>query len=243
MLCVVPLAGPDFHHPDYGVKPFVSVGDETMIEATLGRRRWIRDQLVRPSDIVFVLRDTPHTGEAVERLTALFPGARSVRLSEGTGGALMSALAGVALAANNAPVMVDLVDLAFDAESEVSASIACRGKSDGFIPWFESSDPAYSYLRFEGDRVVETAEKRVISNKASAGVYSFATASHFLQAAAGCLAQAEQYRVRGALFLCPSFNVLIAQGCRIEGGQVSNVRAYSKQFHPVRPQPSQLDRT
>jgi hypothetical protein len=231
VLCIVPLAGPDFHDPAYGVKPFIRVGGETLIEATLGRRAWLRNGLLRNADIVFVLRDTSCAADAATRLSQMFPGARFVFLSDGTGGALLSALAGVSLARDKGPVVVDLADLAFDTDDETSAQLAAP-RVDGFIPWFHSTDPAYSYLRFEDRRIVETAEKRVISSHASAGVYSFATVAHFLRAAAGCLANPAAHRVRGALFVCPAYNVLIAEGCRIEGGEVGNVQAYSKLFHP-----------
>jgi hypothetical protein len=232
VLCVVPLAGPDFHDPAYGVKPFIRVGEETLIEATLGRRPWLRSGQMRPSDIAFVLRDTAHGADASVRLAEFFPGSRFVFLSDGTGGALQSALA-AACFVGDGPVVVDLADLAFDTDAGTAREIAAPA-GDGFIPWFPSSDPAYSYLRFDGDRIVETAEKRVISDRASAGVYTFASASHFLRAAAGCLADPEAYRVNGALFLCPAYNVLIGQGCRIQGGEVSSVRSYSKQFHAQR---------
>ena len=230
MLCIVPLAGPDFHDPAYGVKPFVRVGEETLIEATLGRRAWVQSGQLKPSDMVFVLRDTPFAADAAMRLAQIFPAARFVFLSDGTAGALMSALAGASLATGEGPLVVDLADLAFDVDDQTAEKLAAP-PADGFIPWFRSSDPAYSYLRFEGDRVVETAEKRVISSFASAGVYSFASTSHFLRAAAGCLADPDAYRVRGALFMCPAFNVLIAQGCRVEGGEARNVSSHSKQFH------------
>ena len=230
MLCIVPLAGPDFYDAAYGVKPFVRVGDETLIEATLGRRAWVQSGQLKPSDMVFVLRDTPFSADAAMRLSQMFPDARFVFLSAGTAGALMSALAGASLATGEEPLVVDLADLAFDVD-DVTAEKLAAPRADGFIPWFRSSDPAYSYLRFEDDRVIETAEKRVISSFASAGVYSFASTSHFLRAAAGCLADPEAHRVRGALFMCPAFNVLIAQGCRVEGGEARNVRSHSKQFH------------
>lgn len=234
MLCIVPLAGPDFHDPAYGVKPFVRVGEETLIEATLGRRAWLRNGQLTPSEIVFVLRNTAYTADAAARLAQMFAGSRFVHLSDGTGGALLSALAGACFAQGDAPLVVDLADLAFDTDEGASRRILSP-LADGFIPWFRSSDPAYSYLRFDGDRVIETAEKRVISGFASAGVYAFATASHFLRAAAGCLSDPGVYQVNGALFLCPAFNVLIGQGARIEGGEVSNIRSYSKQFHALRP--------
>jgi hypothetical protein len=228
MICIVPLAGPDFYDPAYGAKPFVKVGKTTLIEETLGKRSWLAAGALSTNEIVFVLRDSLVTADAEARLVALYPGARVVRLSHLTGGALFSALAGAALAPPG-PVIVDLVDLAFDTDAQAVSALMADRDVAGFIPWFEDSDPAYSYLRFEGDRVVETAEKKVISNRASAGAYFFHSAPLFLQAASATIE--ENARVNGALFLCPAYNALIRGGKVIRGLEVSNVRAYSKDFH------------
>lgn len=233
MICIVPLAGPDFHDPAYGAKPFVRVGDTTLIEATVGQRAWLKHGIVQPSEIVFVLRDTPVTAAAEVGLLSLFPGARTVRLSHGTGGALLSALAAVTFAqCEGGPVIVDLADLAFDIDNRAICATLERFEPAGIIPWFISNDPAYSYLRFQGDQVVETAEKRLISSQASAGVYFFRSASLLLTATAGCLADTTT-KVNGALFTCPAYNVLIGAGEIVRGIEVSNVRSYSKDFHRV----------
>ncbi len=233
MLCVVPLAGPDFYDPAYGAKPFVKVDGGTLIEATLGRRAWLLSGDLQPSDIVFILRSTAVTETARSRLDQLFPGSRSVCLSSPTGGALLSALAGAAFAGRGeGTFLVDLADLGFDATADLSRRL--MRPVAGFIPWFRSSDPAFSYMGLDDDRVIETAEKRVISDAASAGVYSFATVSHFLAAAGGCLADPSAFLVNGAFYICPAYNVLISQGRRIEAGEVHNVKAYSKQFHATR---------
>lgn len=53
----------------------------------------------------------------------------------------------------------------------------------GALVSFQSNNSRYSYARTENNRVVQTAEKEVISSNALIGAYFFASGSTFLQAA------------------------------------------------------------
>ena len=232
MYCVVPLAGPDFYHASYGVKPFIDVGGEALIVKTLCSRPWLRSGEIKTHRIIFVLRETPHTADAQARLAALFPACRFVILSCVTTGALLSAAAGTALIDDwTAPLAVDLVDLIYDADFSPQAVFSAADRPAGLIPYFESSDSAYSYLRLDGDTVIETAEKQVISNHASAGTYFFDSTARFMQAVIACARDPYRFAVKGNLFVCPAFNPLIERRERITAVAVTNVTCYSKQFH------------
>jgi hypothetical protein len=228
MICIVPLAGPDFFSPAYGVKPLLSIDGQTLIERAMKSRSWYRSGALRNENIIFILRDGDACETAEAQLADLFPACQFVTLGALTAGALLSALAGIALVKDfGQPLVVDLADLIYDAPP-VPDFTETR---DGFIPWFRSDDPAYSYLQFQSDKIVRTAEKEVISPYASAGTYFFRSASVFLAAVANCLENPDAYRVRNALFVCPVYNALIEKGARIEGFEVTNVVSYSKQFH------------
>jgi len=101
----------------------------------------------------------------------------------------------------------------------------------GIIPYFESEHPKYSYLEIENGVVKRTREKQVISSHASAGTYFFRSLSVFLSAVADSLRHVEDYSVRGNLFLCPSFNGIIAADQTVLPVLVSNVRSLSLLFH------------
>ena len=80
---------------------------------------------------------------------------------------------------------------------------------DGWLEVMRSTDPGYSYVRpaLEGDgRVLETAEKVVLSDLASTGLYAFRSAGLFLSAAHTTLP------VRNELYIAPLYNSLLAQG-------------------------------
>lgn len=103
------------------------------------------------------------------------------------------------------------VDTCFD--SPTLAAALCDAASDGVMGCFPSSDSRYSYARLARDRVVETAEKRVISPHALTGLYHFRRARDFLDAAERRIAAGQTER--GEYYVAPLYNDLIARGQRL----------------------------
>lgn len=230
MNCIVPLAGPDFSSPSYGVKPLHPVDGEPLLLRALKSRPWYRSGRLRDEALVFVLRRLPEAEQFASRLAAWFPGARTVWLSDLSRGALLSALAGSALVERpTAPVLVDLVDILFECAPEAFDRCGSR-RAAGALPWFDSSDPAFSYAEIadDGITVLRTVEKQVISRHASAGVYGFADLPTWLNAAAYGLANADRLTVAGVHFVCPAMNGIVDAGGRVEAFEVSNVQPISK---------------
>ncbi len=229
MNVIVPLAGPDFVHPAYGVRPLFDVNGQPLILAALESRPWVRSGEVSGQDLVFVFRDLPQVAQVRPVLERRFPGYRSVALSEGTGGALLSALAGAALVADHRPVCVDLVDILYDWIDWPGVSLWREGLG-GVAPSFTSDDPAYSYFEMDGERVVRAAEKVVISDRASAGTYMFRDLGVLLSAAGHSFANRATLAHRDILFVCPAMNGVLAHGLDVAAPPVSGVRSVSKLF-------------
>ena len=212
MKIIIPLAGQDFERPDGSVKAQLRVDGQPLLRAALEQRPWWRSGQVSDADLVFVLRDTSRS--QVFRSTALeawYPRARMVSLSAPTGGAAMSALAGLAAVADaEVPVCVDLVDILYQSTLDPVSTFK-KTNAGGIALVFESDYPKYSYLRTD-DRghVVEAAEKRVISRHASAGTYFFATPAIYLEALAHSLRNREALTWKGLFYVCPVFNGVLA---------------------------------
>ena len=84
---------------------------------------------------------------------------------------------------------------------------------DGYLQVFRGSGPNWSYARpaaGRGNRVVETAEKKPISDLCSTGLYHFASAADF-QAAYGAQSEAGELE-HNELYVAPVYNRLIAAG-------------------------------
>lgn len=227
MKCVVPLAGPDILHPERGFKPLTDLDGDTLIHHTLAGRPWAAALL--PSDYIFVTRSDLGTTELDTYLHATWPGCLVVNIPNITDGAMLSALAGIVMVPDDTPVIVDLADILFDAPD--LQKIAFDDRLGAIIPSFKSQDQAYSYLVIENGEVIRAAEKRVISDNASAGVYIFRDRKAYLKAAAHSIAHRDDQRFKNIYFVCPMANGLIAAGYSVTSPSVENVISISKDFH------------
>ena len=94
--------------------------------------------------------------------------------------------------------------------------------ADGYLEVMPGSDPGFSYvLPVPGDtegRAAATAEKIVISDLASTGLYWFRRARDFMQTMA---ADETAAAAHGELYVAPLYNALIAQGLDVRYHRVS----------------------
>ncbi|SDF43762.1 hypothetical protein [Sporomusa acidovorans] len=229
--CIVPLAGPDFNTEKHGIKPLVPIDGEPLIKKVLKSRTWY-NSLLGEEAITFVLRDTEGTEKVISYLQEEFSGCHFVKLSGLSKGALLSALAGAALLNNyDQPVVVDLVDIIFQSELNPVEIFANNPFIGGIIPYFKSNNPQYSYLEMSGQWVKQTAEKKVISNAVSAGVYFFRDLPLFLEAAADSIRFDKLYSYNNTMFLCPAMNGIIRRNKLVKAVPVQDVVELSLLFH------------
>ncbi len=80
-------------------------------------------------------------------------------------------------------------------------------ESDGAIMTFPANHPKWSYSLEENGRVVRVAEKQVISEKATVGVYYYRHGSDFVWGAKQMMKK--DIRVNGEFYVCPVFNELV----------------------------------
>lgn len=214
MKIVVPLAGPDFEQADGGVKATLEIGGRPLLRRALEQRPWWTTGQAGPADMIFVLRDTPASQAFAQgALRNWYPGAGVVSISRYTRGAALSALAGIALMERtDEPICVDLADIEYASTLDPITRFGDT-RAGGIVLTFLSENPAYSYLATDAaGRVTEAAEKRVISDTASAGTYLFRDTACYLSAVAHSLTHADAVMHRDLFFVCPLVNGLVAQG-------------------------------
>jgi NDP-sugar pyrophosphorylase family protein len=91
---------------------------------------------------------------------------------------------------------------------------ARQNNLDGLIMTFDSTHPKWSYVRTdENGRAVEAAEKKVISNHATAGLYYFKHGSDFIGATEAMIYK--DIRFNNQFYVCPSYNELILEDKKI----------------------------
>lgn len=215
MKIIIPLAGPDFERADGGVKATIDVGGMPLLRRTLEGRPWWRSGRVVAADLVFVLRDTPVSAQFARTvLPEWYPGCATVMLGRFTRGAALSALAGLALVQDVDDIIcVDLVDIDYQSTLDPVQRLTADKQAGALALTFSSNNPIYSYLRTDdAGRVVEAAEKRVISSHASAGTYFFADIATYFAALAHSLRHADAVMHRDLFFVCPLMNGVLANG-------------------------------
>ncbi|MDP1836154.1 MAG: hypothetical protein Q8K75_09570 [Chlamydiales bacterium] len=218
MYVVVPLAGPDCYDAKYGIRPMMPMGESTLIHSVLSSR-W------NDVSYVFVLREHENMPRLRQYLRDTFVGCQIVVVSQLAAGAAFSALAGMSLVPDNVPVVVDLADIAFEGNCDFKAAFAADEQLQGIVPYFESSEPQYSYLQLDEEGyLLQAVEKKVISNHATAGVYAFRNVGAYLQALARCVRDGDTYK--GLYFVCPLLNDMC-----VTGVPVTVTEQHSLAFH------------
>ena len=82
---------------------------------------------------------------------------------------------------------------------------------DGLISCFEATHQKWSYAKTDDDgKVTEVAEKKVISNLATTGLYYFAKGSQFVRCADSMISK--NIRTNGEFYNCPIYNEVILEG-------------------------------
>ena len=85
---------------------------------------------------------------------------------------------------------------------------------DGLIMTFPASHPKWSYARVDKDgRVIEVAEKKVISDHATVGVYYYKHGSDFVHGAQEMIKK--NIRHNNEFYVCPVYNELLLAGKKI----------------------------
>ena len=94
--------------------------------------------------------------------------------------------------------------------------------ADGVLDVFRAAGDRWSFARLdEQDRVLETAEKRRISEWASTGLYYFRRGSDFVRHAAAMIAEDE--RSHNEFYVAPVYNRMIAAGADVRANRVDEV--------------------
>lgn len=100
-----------------------------------------------------------------------------------------------------------------------------RGKVDGLIPYFHATHIKWSFIDTDSNlNVIKTAEKEVISNKATVGLYYFRHGRDFVSGAESMIKN--NLMVNGEFYVCPVYNELISQGKKIKAWKVDEMWSF-----------------
>ena len=223
MKCIVPIAGPDYFK-NGNVKGLIRTTDGPLLKSVLDSRYW--RNILKSDDYIFILYDCDLSRRfADDYLAKWFPGCSLAFINRYTKGAAISILPALSMINdhNNEELIIDLADIKFSTDSNPFQYFHQMDIGAVYY-YFTNSNPAYSYLLLDSDNnIVKAAEKRVISNNASAGVYCFRSANLYLRALIHSLDNESEFTFNGLHYVCPLVNGIVALEIRSYALPVTNV--------------------
>jgi len=207
---LIPMAGAGSRFAKAGYekpKPFIDVFGMPMIKHVV-------DNIGIDGQYIFIVQEQ-HLKEypyMKKQLMNLKSNVQIVAIDELTEGAACTCLLAKDLINNNDPLLICNSDQWVDWDPNHFIKFVRSKKAAGAIPYFLSDSPKHSYSKIDFDKGVITrvAEKQVISNFATVGIYYWAKGSQFVDCAETMVSN--NVRLNGEFYICPVYNILIRRG-------------------------------
>ena len=147
-------------------------------------------------------------------INLLVPQAKVIEVNGETSGAACTSLLAVNYIDTNEPLVIVNGDQIINEDLGKILTEFQDKDLDGGMIVFEAVHPRWSYVRCNSEGfVIETAEKRPISNLATAGFYYFRKGCDYVSAAKIMIQKNAQ--VEGNFYVCPVYNELLLKQAKI----------------------------
>lgn len=213
MNIVIPMAGAGIRFAKAGYrlpKPLIELFGTPMIKLVIDN---LRPAL--PHRFIFVCQSA-HSGlhSLRERLGTWAPDSVVLEVDGLTDGAARTVLAARHLIDTDTPLMVANSDQYVDCRMDDYLERINRDELDGLLMTMRADDPKWSFASLGSNGLVRcVAEKQVISNEATVGIYNFRRGRDFVAAADAMIAAGD--RVNGEFYVAPVYNRMISRGQRV----------------------------
>lgn len=211
MKILIPMAGQGkpFREAGYTFpKPLIDIDSKPMIQIVV-------ENLNLSGDYIFICRKEHYEKYALkDMLNLIKPNCTIISSDQETKGAAITALLAKDLINNDEELIIANSDQWLDWNPQHFLSFLRNKNADGGIVTFISTHPRWSFVNVdENGLVTEVAEKRPISNIATAGIYYFKRGKDFVAAAEEMIKK--NIRTNNEFFIVPSFNEMINSGKNI----------------------------
>jgi HAD superfamily hydrolase (TIGR01509 family) len=202
---LVPMAGEGSRFKEAGYffpKPIIEVLNKPMIQ-------WVIESLNIEANYIFIIQKKHQEKFNIKSmLKILQPNCKIIEIDQLTEGAACTTLLAKKYINNNDPLIIANSDQYIKWNSSQSIYNFITKKIDGGILTFNSVHPKWSYAKCDKDsNVTEVAEKKVISNNATVGVYFWKKGSDYVKYANQMIKK--NVRVNNEFYVCPVFNEAI----------------------------------
>jgi NDP-sugar pyrophosphorylase family protein len=207
---VIPMAGAGSRFATAGYKdpkPLIQINGVPMIKVVIDN--------LRPSQnhrFIFICQEAHVEAYGLlPKLSQWAPGSEVVAIDGLTEGAACTVLKARGFIDNDAPLMIANSDQY--CEVDIDDYLAAQANRDGLIMTMTANDPKWSFVAVDKEGfALEVAEKKVISNEATVGIYNFARGRDFVRGADEMIAA--NLRVNNEFYVAPVYNALIRGGKR-----------------------------
>jgi len=208
---LVPMAGAGSRFAQQGYtfpKPLIEVNGKPMIQVVV-------ENLNIEAHYIFIVQQEHYEKYNLKYLLNLIaPGCDIVQVNGITEGAACSTLLAKDYIDNDSPLLIANSDQYVEWNSNECMYAFSADSIDGGILTFESSHPKWSYVKLGHDGFVnEVAEKQVISNHATVGVYYWKKGGDYIKYVEQMIQK--NIRVNNEFYVCPVFNEAIQDNKKI----------------------------
>ena len=205
---IIPMAGKGQRFIEAGYttpKPLLKIGEEPIIKHII---KIMKPKRVPYQFIFLVRQDHCDEHELDRKLLEIEPSAKIIKVNEVTQGAICTVLLAKDLFNDHNPVIIKDCDQIINWDPDHFLEFVERNKADGAIVNIHTDKPNYSFSRVNSNgRIIETAEKSVISSHGSVGIYFFGKGSDLIKFAERMIQK--NMRVNNEFYTSPVYNQFI----------------------------------
>ncbi len=210
---VLPMAGRGSRFADAGYKtpkPLIEINNVPMIKVVVDNLTPIREHR-----FIFVCqKEHVEKYDLLPKLKSYAKNVEIITIDRITEGQVCTALLAKRFFDNDEPLMNANSDQYIDFDINEYLDAMDARSLDGMIMTMKSQDSKWSYAKINNEGlVVETAEKKVISDDAAVGIFNFAKGKYLVRSAEQMIK--DNIRVNGEFYTCPCYNYLIKEGKKI----------------------------
>jgi len=207
---LIPMAGLGSRFAEQGYalpKPLIDVNGAPMIQRVV-------ESLGIDGRYIFVVRRSHYESYNLkEELSRIAPGSEVVVIEGLTDGAARTTLLAKDLIDNDSPLIIANSDQIVEWCADDFVQLAVDQNFSGAIALFKATDSKWSYAQIKDDQISRVAEKVVISDNASVGIYGWKHGHDYVRFATQMIAKG--IKTNNEFYICPVYNEAIEAGHRI----------------------------
>ena len=203
---VIPMAGAGKRFREAGYvfpKPLIEINNLPMIN-------WVVNSLNIKANYIFIVQKNHlEKYNLKSSLNFIVKNPKIISLNKLTKGAACTTLLAKKFINNNKPLLLVNSDQFIEWNSSKAMYNFISKKIDGAILTFRSTHPKWSYARTnnKNNKVLEVAEKKVISQNATVGIYYWKYGRDYIKYANSMIKK--NIKVNNEFYICPVFNEAI----------------------------------